>query len=154
MNEAHWNAVLEVRYGIHYNAANERLYRRLRLIFDALQIVCGGAAFAAWAASKPEMSAFAGLFIALISALNLLVSPAEMATRFNEVYRAFTELDAVSLEMSEPDIRKAIAKIRSGAPWGVDALGNIAFNRCLAANGYSEGFLETTPWSRFVAFIS
>jgi len=145
---------MEVRYGIHYNAANERLYRRLRLIFDTLSIVTGSAAFGGWLADKPGLIAWAGLAIALISAVNQIISPAEAAAKHNEAYRAFTDLNARAENMTTAEIGVEIARIRAGAPWGVDALGNVAFNRCLTANGYTEGLLPVSGWQRMVSFFS
>lgn len=153
MFDSHHHAVMEIRYGIHYNAANERLYRRLRLIFDTLSIVSGSAAFGGWLADKPSMIAWAGLAIAITSAVNQIVSPAEAAAKHNEAYRAFTDLNARAENLSMAEIGAEIAKIRAGSPWGVDALGTTAFNRCLTANGYTEGFLPVSSWQRLISIL-
>lgn len=144
---------MEVRYGIHYNAANERFYRRLRLMFDTASIVMGSAAFGGWLADKPSLIAWAGFTVAIVSALNQIVSPAESAARHNEAYRAFTDLDSRAKKMDQEEIGAEIARIRAGTPWGIDALGVTAFNRCLTANGYTEGLLPVSAWQRAVALF-
>ncbi len=123
-------------------------------MFEGVSVVAGGGAFTAWLVEKPSLAAGSGLFLAALAAINLLISPGETAARFNEAYRLFTGLSARAGKMTIEDIDAEIAVIRAGAPWGIDALGGVAFNRCLISNGYANGLLPISRWERFVSFFA
>lgn len=154
MTDSNYQAIIEVRYGIQYNAANERLFRRLKLAFDFASLLSGTAAFGAAMASMPGLAAMAGVSVAALAIVNQLASPGEQALKYNEAYRRFTDLDCRAASMSVADIRAEISTIRAGAPWGVDALGSTAYNRTLLANGHEDGHLRLSGWQRFVGFFA
>lgn len=145
---------LEVRYGIQFNAANERLFRRLKFLFDFLSLFAGSAAFAGAIAKDPLLAGIAGLGLAALAIINQLIAPGEVAVRFNEAYRRFTNLDRRTHEMRPSEIRNAIGEIRADAPWGVSSLGAVAYNRNLLANGREDALMPVSRWQRFVAFIA
>lgn len=154
MSDQQMQAVMEVRYGVQYNAANERLYRRLKFVFDFASLFAGSTAVVSFVNKSPDLAAVAGVALAALAAVNQLVSPGEMATRFNEAYRRFVALDRQASTMTAEAIRDAVGAIRADAPWGVDAIGPYVYNRCLTSNGFEDGHMALTRWQRFISLLA
>lgn len=154
MSDPHYQAVLEARFGIHYNVLNERFFRRLKFVFEIVSFLSGTAAVGAVLGNRPDLMMVAGVAIAVLAGANLLLSPGEAAVRFNEIYRRFTDLDRRAKSLKADEIREAISAIRADAPWGIDSLRPYAYNRCLEANGFADGLMRLTRWQRFVSFFA
>ena len=150
----HYQAVLEVRYGIHYNAANERLFRRLKFAFEFVTLFAATAAGGAFLTQDPKLAAQSALGLAALSVLAHLVAPGELAARFNEGYRRFTALDRRAAAMTAGEIRDAIGELRADLPWGISALGPVAYNRTMRANGRDDAADRLTTWQRLVALMA
>jgi hypothetical protein len=71
----HYEAVLDVRYAIHWNELNERLNRHFDAALKILSLVFGTTAFGAYLATYPQVSAYAGLFMAVVTVLDVVLAP-------------------------------------------------------------------------------
>ena len=149
-----YQAALEVKFGVHYNAANEKFYNRLKIVFDVITIASGSSAFAGVLAQIPHLTAAAGIVIAVITAIGIAVSPGATAARFNEIHRRFTALEGRTAGMTAAAIRSEISAIRVDAPTGLRSINPVAYNRCLQANGYGDGFVPLNAWQKLFEVVA
>lgn len=151
--QEHYQAAFEVRYGIHYNAANERFFRRLKFAIEFITLFAATTGVAAYVNQDPALAGMAALGLSALAVMAHLLAPGELAIRFNEGYRRFTELDRLTQTMTAAEIKDAIGKIRADLPWGVGALGPIAYNLTMRANGRDDAMDSLTPWQKFVSLL-
>lgn len=137
---------LDVYYGHFFNLKCERLYGRLDLLLNLVQLVGGSAAVLAVLGSRQELLGAVGLVLALAAALSLLVSPGAKAVRHAIVKDKFTALMGRYKTMSPEDLAKVIADYRVGAPAGIQLLELPAYNASASALGREDA---VSPLSRF-----
>jgi hypothetical protein len=100
-------------------------------------------------------SAFAGLLMALITVLDVVLAPGRKVCEFNEARRKFNELDGKAPSMSIADLDIEIARLRGEyAAVGLRALQSVAYNQNVLANGRGDAAISMTRWERLVAALA
>lgn len=150
----HYEATLDVRYGIRFNELNERFFRRVRGVFVFATLLVGSSAFGGFLFGRATLVAIAGLAITILTLLDVVINPAEKIARFNEMYRRYTALDARAPELELATLDRELRAIRGEAPQGIEALTEKAYNDNLIANGRPDYAMPTTRWGRVVAWLS
>lgn len=145
---SHSDLMFDVHYGHWYNLKCERLYRRIDVVLNAVQLVGGsGAAFAVISESG-ALLATVGVFLALAAALSLLVQPATKAEAHGRAKRGYIKLMALGPKLEAETLAERLADVRVDAPTGPTALEGPAFNATLRAMGYDSGFVDMSRFQR------
>lgn len=150
----HYEATLDVRYGVQYAALSARLYRRIDLLFGLISLASGTGAFAGGLSEIPMLSAIAGAVIAVVAILERLIRPTEKAIACDMLAARFAELDADASALTLEAIDRRLRKLQADPTSCFDSLAIPAHNRNLASHGRAECGLPETAWQRFIAFFA
>ena len=147
------DALFDIEYGYWFNQANERLYHRLDVLLNVVQLVGGSAA--AWAALQkdPQWVVLAGVALALCAAVSLVVAPAVKAEQHRTCKAQWRQLKARSARLGDDDLVSAVADLQGSGPTGFDALAMPAFNATLRATGH-EASVRALSWGQRIVSIA
>lgn len=146
--------LFDVHYGHWYNLMCERLYRRLDVLLNLLQLVGGSGAAVAVVSQSASVLAGVGVVLAVTSAIALLVQPAIKAHTHGLAKGGYTLLMSDGPQLQPHELAVRLAQVRMGAPTGPQSLQAPAFNATLHAMGYTTGFMETGRMQRLVAALA
>jgi hypothetical protein len=150
----HYEATLDVRYGVQFANLSARLYRRIDLMFGAVCLASGTAAFAGAMADRPMVSAVAGATIAAAAILERLIRPVEKAVACEALARRFGDLDAQAGTQSLDALDASLRKLQADPTPCFDGLAVAAHNRNLASHGRAEYALPRSTWCRYLEFFA
>lgn len=151
---SHYEAVLDVRYGLRFNELNERLYRRLDLLFGFVGLFGGTSAFVAVVGSAPVLAACASALVAASAVIERLVRPVEKAVAHAEFRRRFGDLDARSGALDLVAVDAELRRLQADGPLGFAALARPAFNANLRSNGRQDALTPESRLERFAAWFA
>lgn len=150
----HYEATLDVRFAIEWNALNARLFRRVDALLKGLSLLLGSAAFGAWMAAAPQWSGLAGLLVALVTILDVVLAPGKKACAHDEARRQFNALAVRAPGLPLADLDAALETLRvECTAGGVDALRAVAYNRNLAAASRADQLIPLGPLERLLAVL-
>lgn len=151
----HYEATLDVRYAIHWNTLNERLHRHIDAALKFCVLLLGSTAFGAYFVARPELSALAGLLMAIFTIVDVVAAPGRKACAFSEARRRFIDLNARAPALSLEALDLALERLRGECTSaGVRALEPVAYNDNLLASGRPDACMQVTCWSRIVAALA
>lgn len=144
----------DIEYGYWYNAACERLYRRIDFGCNFIQLVGGSASAAAAFGGRADLVVAAGLLLACAAAIAMTVQPAVKAERHERAKCTFLAIKRCRSGADEAALHEAIVDAQSSGPVGVGALGMPAYNDAVRAMGREYGVRPLRWWEHFVAFMA
>lgn len=148
------NAVMDVRYGYHYGELNQRLWSHLDTTLNLAGALGGSAAVASLFAASPALVLSAGITMACVSVLQLVLRPAQRAAEFRDAKRSFAELDAKAWDMPLADLDRQLKGLQASAPIGSSRLGMPAYNACVRANGHESKVVTLKLTERLVSALA
>jgi len=137
--------VLDVLYGVEFNDLNVRFYRRLDGLIATLNLVLGSAAAATLIAKLPGLAGWSGLAIAVLSAIQKTVNPADKALKCAEHRAKYGDLAGRAAEMSLAGVDKELRALQATGPDTIAALAIPAYNANLRSNGYEAHVIHPVP---------
>ena len=150
----HGELVTNVRYGYWFNHLCERLYARLDLVLNAVQLVGGSAAAYGAMQSQASLSAGAGVCLAVAAAVSLLVQPAIKAERHRRAKCDYLDLESKAWALSFEQLNVQLMEVRKAAPTGIDALAIPAYNATLRAIGETTALLKESAVQRIARALA
>jgi hypothetical protein len=131
--------LFEIEYGYWFNQINERAYRRLDLLLNAVQLLGGSAAAMAAFSDQPAFVIQSGFALAVCAVISLLVQPGVQAEQHRACKAAFLKLKGRAQSLCDADLSAAVADLQSEGPGGISITKDLAFNATAHATGASHG---------------
>lgn len=141
----------EIEYGYWYNLACERLYRRIDVACNLVQLVGGSAAAAAALGGNSALVVGSGLMLALAAAISLAVQPAVKCERH---MRSKCQYLGVKRLSDESAVAAAIIDAQAIGPAGFGALAMPAWNAAARAMGREDSAQALRWWERLADFVA
>ncbi|MGJ7487715.1 hypothetical protein ACSFA2_20800 [Variovorax sp. LT2P21] len=135
----------DLKYGYWFNLLCERLYSRLDVLLNFVQLVGGSSAALAALNDSPKSVVTAGVALATCAAVSLLVQPSVKAERHRVARCNYLTLDARLDGGSTEGLVMALADLRREAPIGFGILAVPAFNATLRATNRETSVRALTP---------
>lgn len=143
----------EIEYGYWYNLACERLYRRIDVACNLVQLVGGSAAAAAALGGNSALVVASGLMLALAAAISLTVQPAVKCERHMRSKCQYLGVKRLSGADAQA-IGDAIINAQASGPAGFGALAMPAYNAAARALGSVHGVQTLRWWERLADFVA
>jgi len=147
-------AVMDVRYGYHYGALNERAWQHIDTACAVVGAVGGSAAVAGVLAASPMLSLVAGVAMGTVSMLQLVLRPGARAVEFRDAKRAFAALDARAWQMPLADLDAELTTLQAHAPTGLAGLAMPAHNANVSAIGREDCRRALSRWERWMLLLA
>lgn len=147
-------AILDVLYGIRFNDLNVRFYRRLDGLLASLNLILGSAAAVTLLSKQPEIAGWSGLLVAIVSAIDKTMKPADKALRCAEHRAKFGALAARAHDMNLADIDRELRVLQACGPDTIEALAIPAFNDNLRSNGHYDDIVKVPFLGRLACLIA
>lgn len=145
-------AVSDVRYACHYGELNERFWHHFGTLLNLVGAAGGSSAIAGVLAANAPLNLAAGIALALVSTLQLVLRPGDKAPEFRAARREFLALEARAWSMSVMELDAARKRIEAEAPVGLRWLAMPAWNANAAASGH-ESLVRPLRWVERVALL-
>jgi hypothetical protein len=153
-NRTHFEAVMDVRYGVCFNDLCERFYSRLDMAFGALSLTGGSAAAASVVNGSPTLAAAAGLVLAVVAVFERLVGAAKKAEQHAAARRAYGDINALAQAMGVEEIDARLRVLQSSTPSGISSLGMPAYNANLRSAGHAQRVQPLSRIERLAALMA
>lgn len=142
------DALFDIEYGYWFNQANERLYHRLDVLLNLVQLVGGSAAALAVMQEMPKAVVTAGFALAICAAIALLVQPGVKAEQHRACKTQWRALKGRAPRLNDEDLHHAVSEMQGSGPTGLTALAVPAYNTTLCATGREDAVrqLNATQW--------
>lgn len=144
----HYEAVLDVRYGVRFNAMCETFYNRLDGMLTFVTAVGGTGAAASYLNSNAGLAAASGIVLAAAAVLGLVISPARKAEQHGHAKRSFGLLASRANHLTLSQIDAELRALQSSFPAGLSSLANPAYNANLRTAGRMEYAVPLTITER------
>lgn len=131
--------LFDVEFGYWFNLANERVYHRLDVALNLVQLVGGSAAALAAMQGSPRAVVASGFALAICAAISLLVSPAVKCEQHRATKAQWKALQGRAHLLSEDELRAASRDIQGSGPSGISGLTVPAYNNTLRATNQEHG---------------
>jgi hypothetical protein len=162
MNEAttrpdgrtHYEAVLDVRFGVHFNGMCERYYNSLDSLIGTVSLIGGSAAAVSFVNKSADIAATAGLVLAVIAIVERLLNAARKAEQHGAAKRAYGDLDAKAGKLSLAQVDAELRSLQASAPSGIRSLLVPAFNANLRSAGREEFVRPEAPLSKLATLLA
>ena len=138
--------VSDVRFGVTYGGLNEAIWSHLDTGLSLIQVLFGALAVAGLF-SGPTLIAVAGVVLALVSALQLGLSPRKRSIEFRDARIRFHELQGRAWSLELQALETELERVRASAPVGLRALSRPAWNIVAESLGSSDQYKLTRPES-------
>lgn len=145
-----WDLTFDTQYGYFFNLACERFYKRIDLGCNFVQLFGGSAAAIAVTNGRPNWIVGAGLALAAVAAISLLIQPAVKAEQHLQAKCRYLALSAQATKISYDEWSLELNEVRHSSPAGVKSLAVPAYNDTLDATGCSTGH-RTLTWPQRIA---
>jgi hypothetical protein len=152
--------VFGIKRSIRYHNRRRLFFDRLDKFIKILSLVTGSGAFATAVASHQGLTVMFAALVAILSAINLVVGPAQAAQLHEELASRFAELELQIKRAGQPDTGQLNAfiadrlAIESDEPPALRVLDTICHNELCRALGYQTcDFYKVGPVQRFFANI-
>lgn len=131
--------LFDIEYGYWFNQANERLYHRLDVALNLVQLVGGSAAALAAMQGSPGAVVASGFALAVCAAVSLLVAPAVKAEQHRVCKAAWRGLQGRASRLTDDELHSATRDIQGSGPAGLGSLCVPAYNTTLRATNQEHG---------------
>lgn len=142
------DALFDVEYGYWFNQSNERLYHRVDVALNVVQLVGGSAAALAAMQNAPALVVASGMALALCAALALVVAPAVKAEQHRACKAQWRAMKSRANRMDDDELTTAVAELQGSGPSGLNALAIPAYNATLRATGLETSVRDLTVSQR------
>lgn len=137
---------LEARWGMRFMHLNARLYEHMRTVLRFITIVAGSSAFAAFLAGRPEIVLIVGVLLALLTAIDVTLAPAERAARFAMAAERYGDLFGRGPELSAESLYRDLRRLQGQRVVGhFECLRHVAYTNVLVETGHSIDDCRA-PW--------
>lgn len=127
--------IYEIEYGYWFNQINERAYRRLDLLLNAVQLLGGSAAAMAAFSDQPVFVIQSGFALAVCAVVSLLVQPGVKAEQHRACKAAFLKLKECAIELLDDELSQAVADLQAEGPDGIVTTPKTAYKATVKAMG-------------------
>lgn len=138
--------LFDVEYGYWFNLANERVYHRVDVVLNLVQLVGGSAAALAAMQGNPSAVVASGFALAVCAAMALLIAPAVKCEQHRAAKAQWKTLQGRAHLLSEDELRAASREIQGNGPSGITGLAVPAYNNTLRATNQESG-VRPLGWS-------
>jgi hypothetical protein len=146
---------LEARYCSRYNGLQARFYSRVQTAIRWALLIGGAASVGAVLGERPMLQAVAGITLAALAAIDILLKPGERAARFDAHRRRYDELDAGSRKLSRDELHARLSELQRESYEGeIELLRQPAFNDTMIENGRPDAVVEVSGPERFFAMLA
>lgn len=146
---------LEIRYGMRLDELHRRFYARLGSALTFALLLAGSAAFGGFVAAQPAFAGAAGLAVAVLTLIEVVLRPSERAAYASALARQFGALRASAAELTTDDLERRLAVLQCEAlPGEIDALRSVAMNDVLREHGHDDELLAPSRWQRVIAVLA
>lgn len=151
-----YEAMLDAECYATSHALHIRLWRRVRTLLRFVNALAGSAAFGGWVANQPEFAGVAGLVLAIATAIDQAIEPAEKIAAHRVAGQRYTDLrrDSMLAKMELDAFDARLEEIKAGDEAGIQSLLVRACNMVLMGAGRTECLIKETLFQRFVSFFS
>ncbi len=161
LEDERYGLLFGVRKSIRYHSRRRRFFERIELMSHFSSLVFGSAAVAVVLSTYPkEYAAYAGAFVSVMAAMNLVIGVSRMARLHEELARRFVELEkAMSLagDVSEQQLAEFYGKrldIEADEPPAMRILDAMCHNEVARAEGWGpEEFVPLRWYQRWLAHV-
>ena len=143
----------DVRYAVCYGTLNERFWRRADTMLNLVGAIGGSAAVAGVLGSQATLSLMAGVLVAISSAAQLVLRPADRAQGFKEGRRAFLALEPSAWSASVVEVDAARRRLEAELPIGFRLLEMPAYNAAMRGIG-REDLVRPLNWRERIAMAA
>ncbi|MGB4059601.1 MAG: hypothetical protein WBK26_05230 [Burkholderiaceae bacterium] len=131
--------LFDVEFGYWFNLANERVYHRLDMALNLVQLVGGSAAALSAMQGNDTAVVASGFALAVCAAVSLLVSPAVKSEQHRATKAQWKALQGRAHLLPEDELRAASREIQGNGPSGITSLTVPAYNSTLRATNQESG---------------
>lgn len=149
----HYEAVLDVSYGVRFNELCERFYCRIDMAFGFVSLAGGSAAFAAVMSNSQTLVAVAGCVLAVVSILERLVGASKKAEQHAAARKCYGELHAEADALDLGAIDRRLRLLQSSLPGGIKLLAKPAHNANLQSSGCVDRVLPLSRSERLAEVL-
>ncbi len=131
----HYEATIDVRYGMRFNELNARLYNHIdgAISFITMLGTCGAAV--SFVNQSPPLAAASGLLLAAVAALGRVIGPARKAEQHAAACRNYAAIDAAAADLTLEQIDARLRPLQASSPGGFRLLAAPAYLDNLRSNG-------------------
>lgn len=145
----HYEATLDTDYAVCIADLHARLFGRIKRAIAFVGLIGGSAAIYSLIARDPTVAGIYGVFVALLSAFDLVYDPGGMAAAHQRDKQAFLGLRGRLDKLMLPSIDAELAKIRQGAASCIRSLERPAYRRNLKSHGHNVDHIKLSRFERF-----
>lgn len=149
-----YEACIDVVVGQRIAIRHERLNRRLRVLFNFLNLLGGSAALAGAVTSSPIIVGVCGVTLAAVSALDFVLSPAEKSWAFTQAAGGYADLRRRMDTMTLPELDQQLRTLQAQPGEILESLRYVAYNDAMLETGRPDCLQPLGRWGRFMAVIA
>lgn len=146
--------LFDVEFGYWFNLANERVYHRLDVALNLVQLVGGSAAALAAMQGSPAAVVASGFALAVCAAVSLLVAPGVKAEQHRACKAQWKALQGRAHQLSDDALRTASRDIQGSGPSGISGLTVPAYNSTLRATNQEHGVRPLRTNEKALAWLA
>lgn len=150
----HYEAMGDISYNCRYFLLQQRFFGKLAGTFRFISIVSGSTAFAGFVSVSPELSGGAGVVVAVVTALDIIINPGQKAYACNEVMRRYRELERQAKKLDLDALEERLVELRAMEVPSIEALRVPAYNDSCTERGRTDELLPVKWWHRFAALLA
>lgn len=134
----HYEAVLDVRYGMRYNDLCERFYNRVDFLIGVVTLAGGSGAVVSAVNKDPAWAVVSGIVLAVLAIFGRLLGATRKAEQHGQAKKAYAALDARSHALAVEQVDAELRPLQASSPSGIRLLALPAYNANLRSNGRPE----------------
>ncbi|OZI43181.1 hypothetical protein CAL21_20530 [Bordetella genomosp. 4] len=147
-SRTHYEAEMDVAYGVRFNELNERFYRRLDSVFSFCGALGGSAVFASWLGDKPLIAGIIGPALVILTYIEREIRPAQKAVRCAVQREKFGALASRTPTTTLVDVDRELRILQSNCPDTIGALEVPAWNAVMRSKGHYDRQLSLNRLSK------
>lgn len=152
--EIQYKTLLEVEYGCRLHLLHERLFRRIKGFLLGANIFFGTAAFATVVSPTSKMAAWFGLFVAVASVLDLVVSPGDRAQKHDQLWGAFSKLRTIGEGLEVQDLCRKVKELQALPCQELESLRSVAYNDVMRQVGREDNLMRESLLPKFMRVLA
>lgn len=134
----HYEAVLDIRYGMRFNDLCARWYAKADGLLAFVSLMGTSTAVLSVVSSSPATATAAGIVLTAVGTISLLLAPGRKAEQHLQARKAYAELDARSQQRTLEELDVELRILQGTAPSGLALLARPAYNANLMTAGRPE----------------
>lgn len=147
--------LFEVRYAVRVLEREARLWNRIDIGTKLFSFLATTAAFGAIIKSRPILTIFFGLLLAVLQAIQFVLNPPSRALEARQAGQLYQKILASDARRDPAKLEQALLDARSQDPVSVlEALRVCAYNDVARERGLDQGVIPPSHWQRLVNFFA